>query len=188
MKLFFHFVLSNFSNTYILGPAEGGNAVIIDPGVMDIPLLNLIEDNNFYIKNILVTHNHSSHVNGIKTLKKIYDADIYSNRELPFKIDFNQIHDGDVLHIDELDVNVMNIPGHSADSMVFKINNMLFTGDVLLAGLIDKELTPYYEDLLKNNIKERIFTMDDDILVFPGHGSPTTIKAEKKFNPYLSNI
>ncbi|MBI9105515.1 MAG: MBL fold metallo-hydrolase [Spirochaetales bacterium] len=188
MKLFFHFVLSNFSNTYILGPAEGGNAVIIDPGVMDIPLLKLIENNNFYIKNILVTHNHSSHVNGIKTLKKIYNADIYSNSELPFKIDFNQINDGDVLHLDDLEVNIMNIPGHSADSIIFKIANMLFTGDVLLAGLIDKELTTSYENLLKKNIKERIFTMDDDILVFPGHGAPTTIKAEKMFNPYLNKI
>jgi glyoxylase-like metal-dependent hydrolase (beta-lactamase superfamily II) len=181
-------VLSNFSNTYLLGPAEGGSAVIIDPGVMDIHLLNLIENNNFYIDNILVTHNHSSHVNGIKTLKKIYDADIYSNSELPFKIDFNRINDGDILQLDELTVDVLNIPGHSADSMIFKINNMLFTGDVLLAGAIDKELSPFYENLLKKNIKERIFTMPDDILVFPGHGSPTTIKAEKMFNPFLNTI
>lgn len=185
MRLFFHFVLSNFSNTYILGPADGGNAIIIDPGVMDIQLLNLIENNNFYIKDILVTHNHSSHVNGIKTLKKIYDADIYSNAELPFKMDFNRINDGDVLHLEDLAVDVINIPGHSADSMVFKINNMLFTGDVLMAGTIDKDLSPFYEDLLKRNIREKLFTMKDDILVFPGHGSPTTIKAEKKFNPYL---
>ena len=185
MKLFFHFVLSNFSNTYLLGPVEGGNAIIIDPGVMDLPLLNLIEHNNFYIKHILVTHNHASHVNGIKTIKKIYDAEIYSNMELPFKSDYTQINDGDKLLLDNLEVNIINVPGHSIDSMIFKINNMLFTGDVLLAGDIDQELTSAHLSLLKEKIIEKIFSMEDDVLIFPGHGCPSTLKAEKYFNPYL---
>ena len=187
MKLFFHFVLSNFSNTYILGPEDGGCAVIIDPGVMDLTLLNLIEENGLYINNILVTHNHDSHVNGIKTLLKIYDAKIYSNMELPFHTDFNQINDGDRLVLDGLEVDIINVPGHSADSMIFKIKNMLFTGDVILAGDIDHELTTYNDSLLKDKIKEKIFSMDDEILIFPGHGSPSTIKAEKDFNPYLKD-
>jgi len=185
VKLFFHFVLSNFSNTYILGPVEGGPALIIDPGVMDLPLLNLIERNSFYVKHILVTHNHASHVNGIKTLKRVYDADIYSNMELPFKSEFNKIEDGDELHLDSFDVDVINIPGHSPDSMIFKIQNMLFTGDALLAGEIDHDLTVFQNNELLEKVKEKIFVMDDDILIFPGHGSPTTVKAEKYFNPYL---
>ncbi len=185
MKLFFHFVLSNFSNTYLLGPAEGGDALIIDPGVMDHQLLNLIENNNFYVKNILVTHNHDSHVNGIKTLTKIYNADIYSNMELPFKADFIKIEDGDQLSLGEFTVDVINIPGHSADSMIFKIKNMLFTGDVLFAGAIDNELTMFQDRHLREKINEKLFSMDDDTLIFPGHGSPSTIKAEKYFNPFL---
>ncbi|MDC7227150.1 MAG: MBL fold metallo-hydrolase [Spirochaetales bacterium] len=183
--MFFHFVLSNFSNTYLLGPAEGGNAVIIDPGVMDLPLLNIIEQNDFYVKHILVTHNHASHVNGIKTLRKIYDADVYSNMELPFKSEYTRIEDGDQLELNSLKVDVINIPGHSPDSMIFKIKNMLFTGDVLLAGEIDHDLTIHQASLLKEKINEKIFVMDDDVLVFPGHGAPSTVKTEKFFNPYL---
>ena len=185
MRLFFHFVLSNFSNTYILGHVKGGDAIIIDPGVMDLQLLKLIEDNNLYIKNILVTHNHASHVNGIKTLRRIYDAEIYSHSDLPFPTDYNRISDGDILQLGDFYVDVMNIPGHSADSMVFRVANMLFTGDVLLAGLIDRGLTSFYENLLKKNIAERIFPLEDDLLIFPGHGAPTTIRAEKMFNPFL---
>ncbi len=187
MKLFFHFVLSNFSNTYLLGPAEGGDAVIIDPGVMDLPLLNLIERNNFYIRHILVTHNHDSHVNGIKTLRKIYDAEIYSNMPLPFETDFNRIEDGDHLRLGDLKVDIINIPGHSPDSMIFKINNMLFTGDVLLSGTIDRDLTISQMKILKDKIHARIFTLDEDMLIFPGHGSPSTIRTEKAFNPYLKD-
>ncbi len=187
MKLFFHFVLANFSNTYLLGPSEGGNAIIIDPGVMDIPLLKQIENNNFYIKHILVTHNHKSHVNGIKTLKKIYDADIYSNMELPFDMKINQINDSDILHLDDFIVNVINVPGHSADSMLFRIQNMLFTGDVIYAGSLDDGLSRIAEEQLKANIKDKIFGLEDDLLIFPGHGAPTTIKAEKMFNPFLKD-
>ena len=183
--MFFHFVLSNFSNTYLLGPEEGGNALIIDPGVMDLPLLNLIERNNFYVRHILVTHNHSSHVNGIKTLRKIYDAEIYSNMELPFASSYTIINDGDKLALDTFEVEVLNIPGHSQDSMIFRIQNMLFTGDSLFSGVIDQDLTKAQFKLLKKTIHEKIFTLDDNTLVFPGHGSPTTIKVEKTFNPYL---
>ena len=188
MKMFFHFVLSNFSNTYLLGPEEGGDALIIDPGAMDLPLLNLIEENNFYIRHILVTHNHHSHVAGIKTLKKIYDADIYSNMELAFDSEINRIHDGDKLNLPPFDVDVINVPGHSNDSMVFKIMNMLFTGDVLMAGDIDRDLTANQLITLKENISNKLFVLDDSLLVFPGHGSPTTIKAEKYFNPFLKEF
>ena len=188
MKMFFHFALSNFSNTYLLGPPEGGDALIIDPGAMDLPLLNLIEDNNFYIKHILVTHNHKPHVDGIKTIKKIYEADVYSNLELPFDMDIIRINDGDRLELPPFEVDVINVPGHSLDSMVFKIKNMLFTGDVLFAGAIDRDLTVQQTRMLKENIVNRIFTLDDDLLIFPGHGSPTTVKAEKSFNPYLKDF
>ena len=183
MKLFFHFVLSNFSNTYLLGPTEGGEALIIDPGVMDHQLLDLIERNNFYIRTILVTHNHASHINGIKTLLKIYDADVYSHSDIPFKVDIKRINDGDHLDLGWIGVDIINIPGHSPDSMLFSIDNMLFTGDVLLAGFIDSDLTRGQEKELKNNIIEKIFTMPDETLIFPGHGAPTTIKSEKLFNP-----
>lgn len=185
MKLFFHFVLSNFSNTYILGSVQGGDAVIIDPGVMDITLLKLIEENNLYIRNILVTHNHASHVNGIKTLLKIYDAKVYSNAELSFETDFIKINDGDKLFLDDIEVNVINVPGHSSDSMIFHIKNMLFTGDVIFAGDIDHGLTTQNNDILLEQIREKIFSMEEETLIFPGHGGPSTIRAEKDFNPYL---
>ena len=188
MKLFFHFVLSNFSNTYLLGPAEGGDAVIIDPGVMDLQLLELIEKNSFYIRNILVTHNHSSHISGITTIKKIYDADIYSHSELPFNTDYKKINDGDYLELGEIKVNVINIPGHSVDSMLFRINNMLFTGDVILAGFIDHNLTNSQEIVLKEKIIDKIFSMDDNTLILPGHGAPSTVKSEKLFNPHFQTI
>ena len=82
MKLYFHFAVFGFSNTYLIGNEDGGDAILVDPGVMDIELLRLIESNNFHIKHILITHSHTAHISGLETLKKIYDFQIYSKNSV----------------------------------------------------------------------------------------------------------
>ncbi len=74
MRCFYNFILNGFSNTYIIGPDGEGDAIIIDPGELNIKLFKLIEDNNFYIKHILITHDDSPHTEGIRSLLKIYDS------------------------------------------------------------------------------------------------------------------
>jgi len=137
MKLYFHFAVVGFANTYLIGPAEGGEAILVDPGIMDKELLNLIEGNHYYIRTILVTHHHNSHVKGIRTLKKIYDADIYAFS--PYILDYPSIpiKDGDKFGAASgIEVEVIEVPGHSSDSLVYHIGGMVFTGDVLAAGRV----------------------------------------------------
>ena len=102
-----------FSNTYLLGPKGGGDAVLIDPGVFDVPLLRAVEGNKLSLKWILVTHGHAAHVAGIKTLLKVYDAEIYCNH--PSSLDFpaHHIQDGDRLELGQMAFHVMETPGHS---------------------------------------------------------------------------
>ncbi len=188
LKLFCHFGYSAFSNIYIINQDGEENVIIVDPGIMDLQLLNLIENNGFYVKHILVTNNDHSHVNGIRTLKKIYDADIYSYTELPCRNEFIKINHGDKLNLDGITIDVINVPGQSMDSVCFKIQNMLFTGDTIFAGSIASDLTREQLGTLKKFIKERIFSLDDDTLIFPGHGSPSTMSAEKAFNPHLKDL
>ena len=68
MKLFFHYCSFGFSNCYVLGGAEGTDAVIIDPGSMDNQLLECIERNDYCLKAVLITHDHKGHVQGLRTL------------------------------------------------------------------------------------------------------------------------
>ncbi|MCP4164123.1 MAG: MBL fold metallo-hydrolase, partial [Deltaproteobacteria bacterium] len=68
MKLLMYYGYANNANTYILGPKNGGNAILIDPGCFEVPLLNLIEENNFYIESVIVTHSHKNHTKGINTI------------------------------------------------------------------------------------------------------------------------
>src|SRR6056297_666994 len=186
MKLYFHFAVVGFANTYLIGPPEGGEAILVDPGIMDTKLLSLIEGNKYYVKSILVTHNHESHIKGIRTLKKIYDADIYSFN--PYVLEFPTIPikaEDRFTCASEISVEVIEIPGHSADSLVYHIGGMIFTGDVLAAGRVGNTKNSFNRAILLHAIREKLFTLPDSTLVLPGHGPPSTLKAEKMFNPDL---
>ncbi len=186
MKLYFHFAVVGFANTYLIGPPQGGEAILVDPGIMDKELLTLIESNKYYIRTILVTHHHNSHVKGIKTLKKIYDADIYAFS--PYILDFPSIpiKDGDRFSAASgIEVEVIEVPGHSSDSLVYHIGGMIFTGDVLAAGRAGNTKNSFSRALLLRSISEKLFTLPDTTLVLPGHGPPSTLKAERMFNPDL---
>jgi len=186
MKLYFHFAVVGFANTYLIGPNDGGDAILVDPGIMDKELLTLIEGNKYTIRTILVTHHHNSHVKGIRTLKKIYDADIYAFS--PYILDFPSIpiKDGDKFTAASgIEVEVIEVPGHSSDSLIYHIGGMVFTGDVLAAGRVGNTKNSFSRALLLRSISEKLFSMPDTTLVLPGHGPPSSLKAEKMFNPDL---
>jgi glyoxylase-like metal-dependent hydrolase (beta-lactamase superfamily II) len=188
MKLFFHFAVVGFANTYLLGPEEGGNALLIDPGMMDEGLLNLIEGNGYYVHSILLTHGHPSHIQGIKTLLKIYDAEIYSHTDSIYGHPSRALSDGDRFRTCGIDVETISIPGHSADSLVYHIGGMIFTGDVLAAGRVGSTNDSYTRALLLRSISEKLFHLPDSTLIFPGHGPPSSLKAEKMYSPDLQLI
>ncbi len=188
MRCFYNFTLNGFSNTYVVGPDDGGDALIIDPGEVNIKLFKLIEDNGFSIRHILVTHNDRPHIGGIKTLLKIYTADIVSKSSQILGIQTRQISDGEKLDLSGFTVTVVDTPSFAEDSVLFHIDNMLFTGDVLGAGRISWKIKQNSGDSLKESMKTKLLTMDDNTLIFPGHGPPSTILVEKMFNPDVKDI
>ncbi len=185
MRLFFHFAVANLSNTYLIGPDGPGEAILVDPGALDVALLQLIEGNGFRPSHVLVTHAHKAHINGIKTVRKVYDTKIYSMSPTVLDFETVQIHDGQQLCLAGINVSATHIPGHSSDSVIYRIGDWLFTGDVLYAGGIGKARTGYSRALMVSSLRERVMTMEDHVLVFPGHGPPSTIEAEKATNAAL---
>ncbi len=183
MKIFSHFSLTEYSNTYLVGPENGGDAILIDPGHIDLAMIDRIEKNRFRVTHVLVTHRHPSHTQGIGTLMKIYHPTIYAGS--PSSFDHAQVkplYDRMIFNISGVSVEAMQIPGHSIDSYVFKIGNALFTGDVLHAGRIGSTNGVLEKALLLRGIKQRLLTLDERYVIFPGHGTLSTIKIEKLFN------
>ena len=183
MKLLSHFPAIGVSNTYIIGSMNGGQAILVDPGRFDVTLLELIENNDFDITTVLITHNHDNHIKGLKTLLKVYKTEIIAGSKRIYDFDSLPVTDGMKINASGFDVEVIDVEGHSADSRVYKIGPYLFTGDVLSAGRVGSSLTGYTRKLLLQSIRSKIISIQEDLLILPGHGPPTTISAEKRWNP-----
>ncbi|MDR0444425.1 MAG: MBL fold metallo-hydrolase [Treponema sp.] len=185
MKLFFHYCSFGFSNCYILGEEDSGSqkaAIIVDPGSMEKAILETIEDNNFDLKAVLITHDHLGHVQGLRTLKRIYNAKIFAVDQIVMDHRTVMVKDGDVVNIAGFKVEVISIPGHSSDSVVYRIGEMLFTGDVLTAGLVGSTASAYGAATQMNKLRSRLLSLPGDYVVLPGHGPPSTMEAERRFN------
>jgi len=178
MKLFNHFAAVGFSNTYLIGGDRGGDALLIDPGNMDVALLKLIEDNDYYIRDVLITHGHPNHYRGIKTLLKIYDSRILCKRDELDGYACKKIDEG-FITMGDLDIEIISISGHTFDSLVYRIGHFFFTGDVLSAGRTGTASDRYTRALLMQELEQKLFSREGHGILLPGHGPPTTIKAER---------
>ena len=185
MKLYIHFCAFGFSNCYVLG--DKNEAVIIDPGSMDKAVLSSIEDNEYKLAGVLITHNHPNHVHGLTTLKRIYNTDIYSLSPVIQEYKSILVRNGETIQLGSFNIETFSVPGHSVDSAVFKIDRMLFTGDALTAGLIGKTSSIYGTVNQMTALRSRILSLPGDYSVFPGHGPPTNLDAERRFNAGIND-
>ena len=181
MKIYFHLNLKGFSNCYVVVNEKAKEAIIIDPGKITEGMISQIENDHLKLSAVLITHNHGSHVDGIKTLLKIYNPKIYAADWEVAKNDTNVLIGDGKIRVAKMGVRYMTIPGHTADSVVYGIGNVLFTGDVLFAGSMGSTNSSYSEFILRTNIENNIFSQQDGVVLMPGHGPPTTLEAARMF-------
>lgn len=201
-----------FENTYLLYNEEK-DAIIVDPGCYSKEerhtLQSYISSHSLKPVQLINTHCHLDHVFGNKWVYETYGLElfIHPNEEmvlryapesskyfgLPFinyegPLHYLSVNDQVALGEDKL--QVLLAPGHSPGSICLFCNNQNFVigGDVLFKESIGRTDLPggNFEVLIKS-IKEQLFVLPDDVVVYPGHGEPTTIGHEKKFNPFLVN-
>lgn len=181
MKVYFHLNVGGFSNCYIVVNEATNEAIIIDPGKITEKMISQIEDNHLKLAAVLVTHNHGSHVDGLKTLRKIYNPKILAADWEVAGNDTTVISGDGKMTIAKMVVRYMTVPGHTSDSVVYGIENILFTGDVISAGELGSTNSSYSEFILKSNIEKKIFSQLEDSILMPGHGPPSTLEAIKAF-------
>jgi len=192
MKLFYQYCSYGFSNCYVIGTdkiksGQLNAAVIVDPGSIENVILDTIENNNMDVKAVLITHDHLSHVRGLRTLMRIYNIEVFAVNQSIMDHKTTVVKDGDRLFIGGFTVEVISIPGHSSDSVVYRVGDMLFTGDVLTAGLVGSTASAYGAATQMNNLRSRLLSLPGDYIVLPGHGPPSTLEAERRFNTDIFN-
>ncbi|MDR1389383.1 MAG: MBL fold metallo-hydrolase [Treponema sp.] len=187
MKIFVTYCPFGFSNCYILGTdalddESPRDAIVVDPGSVEQPMLGFIEKHDYTVRGILVTHDHIGHVHGLRTLKRIYDAEIYAVSPMVREYKTRILKDGEILHLGSIDAEVITVPGHSSDSVVFRVGHTLFTGDAISAGNVGSTISSYGMTIQINALRSKVLSLPGDHILLPGHGPPTSLDAERQFN------
>lgn len=201
-------------NTYVLYD-DSHECVIIDAGSFypdeERNLFNFIVGNDLVVKHVLNTHLHFDHVLGNAFVKEQFHLDPQANKADEFLLEAmpqqlrmfgfpevpatpsigKYLKENDVVEFGNQRLVVLEVPGHSPGSVAFYSakGECVFVGDALFRGSIGRTdlVGGNYEQLIKS-IREKLFTLPPETVVYPGHGAITTIKEEMTNNPFFHNI
>jgi glyoxylase-like metal-dependent hydrolase (beta-lactamase superfamily II) len=98
------------------------------------------------------------------------------------------VEEGDVITFGDISLKVLHTPGHSPGGISLVSDKLVFVGDTLFAGSIGRTDLPGgdYEELIRN-VKEKLFPLGDDVVIYPGHGPKTTVGRERRLNPFFAS-
>ncbi len=197
--------------TQPLGPVEANcyvvvkdhHALVIDPGDDFSALKRLLTEEEATLDAILLTHAHFDHIGGLDGLIEEDGVDVYMNpKEFDFLDDMRlngsayfyakvkshavpkAVHDG-MQKIGAFEVEAKTLPGHSVGSTIYRIEDALFTGDVLFQGSVGRVDLPTGSERDMMASIQYLKTLPQDLVVYPGHGPATTIGQELRWNPYF---
>jgi sulfur dioxygenase len=179
--------------TYLLGCSETRNAVLIDPVFEQYDRdTALIRELDLDVRYVLDTHVHADHVTGAWLMREALKAEIVLSARYDIKGVDVPVDHGDVLAFGNCSLAVRATPGHTGGCVTYVTagQDMAFTGDCLMirgAGRTDFQAGDVHQ--MWHSIREQIFTLPDDCLIYPGHDyygrTVSTVLEEKRFNPRI---
>lgn len=199
-------------NTYVVYDPVTKDCAIIDPGMFnreeEEALTGFIERNGLTVTHIIDTHLHIDHAVGVGFAKKHFNVPLFAHKademlgqrvkqqaqmfgisEQVEDISINSyLEDGEVIKIGDGELEVLHVPGHSPGSVALydKADGFVITGDALFSRSIGRTDLPGGDfGTLISSIKDKLLTLPDSTVVYPGHGPATTIGNEKRYNQFL---
>ncbi len=194
------------ANCYILWDEKDKEGIIVDPGEEGERIIEVISKDSLKIKSIVNTHAHIDHVGANDFLREktkapllAHSADVFlfKNAELnlsaltgkdrSFNLPDRVLEEGDEIRVGGSSLIILHTPGHTPGSICLYGDNKLFSGDTLFAAGIGRtDLAGGNLRELQKSIKDKILTLPDEVVVYPGHGPSTTVGKERKCNLFIS--
>ena len=203
LKKFVELPLEN--NNYLLIDETSKEAALIDASHYDEKILEELKLHNAKLKYILLTHAHFDHILGVEKLAKatgakvvlhpddkklLKDLNTYTymvgmpSADIPHIDIF--INDGEDIKLGETIIRTIHTPGHTQGGCSYLFENKLFSGDTLFKESIGRtDLAGGSFQTLEKSIKDKLYVLPDNTIVYPGHGPETNIGHEKKYNSYI---
>lgn len=201
------FVLGSMgTNCYLLINETTKEIVIVDPAICPDYVVNHVKNNGYIPKAILLTHAHFDHVMGIDGWVKEFDVPVYLhenekqvladpglNLSAVFGSSYsyhqvNCLQDGQIIEIAGFHLRVIHTPGHTTGGCCYyeETEGILISGDTLFLQSVGRSDFPTGSmSTLVRSIKDKLFCLPDDTVVYPGHNDLTCIADEKTYNPFL---
>lgn len=197
------FVLGSLgTNCYLLRNEETNEIVMIDPATCPDYFVKHIKSNGYIPKAILLTHGHFDHVMGIDQLVREFqipvylqedEAEVLDNPSLNLSNMFGEsfsyenvigLKHGQILEVAGFQFEIIHTPGHTKGGCCYyeKMEEVLISGDTLFYRSMGRSDFPSGDGLLLvKSIREKLFVLPDEVMVYPGHGETTCIGDEKLF-------
>jgi hydroxyacylglutathione hydrolase len=176
-------------NCYLVWDEVTREAALFDTGWEATPIFQIIDENGLQLKHLFLTHTHEDHIAALGQIReKFPKVRLHSNSKNAPPDQRNRAND--FLHLGSLRITNRETPGHAEDGVTYIVGNfpddapgVAIVGDCIFAGSIGRGFQS--TDLLKQKIREQIFSLPASTLICPGHGPLTTIEQERANNPFL---
>ena len=190
------------TNTYIVHAPDSKSCVVIDPGYLPERILREVSKLGLSVDAVLLTHGHFDHVGGVEQIVTETGCALWMSEsdwsQFPNPVtkffyplancDFCEVNfyeHGETLSLAGLTFTVLETPGHSWGSVCIRTEDILFSGDTLFAGSIGRTDFPGSSPETMAESLSFLKEIQENLSVYPGHGSSTTLSQEKLYNPYL---
>lgn len=193
------------NNNYLLIDEDSKEAALIDCTDYISELGAVLKEYDAKLKYILLTHGHFDHIMGVPKIKQEFGAKVYLHKDDKELVDNSDefmisvgmqpfehpeidkyIDENEEIYLGKNKIRVIHLPGHTQGGVGYLVDGMLFAGDsIFLESVGRTDLPGGNHKQLIESIKNKIFSLDGDTILYVGHGTNTTVEHEKKYNEFV---